>query len=78
MKQAGAMESTTTNKTELDLAFEMLADMILSFIAKKERRAASPEVREALMAIMEKESEDQLDHEMMSQLLNTAEYRQIA
>lgn len=72
------MEIACTGSARTTLAFEMLADMILSFTAKKERRTAPPEVREAILTLMDKDSEEQLDSEMTAELLNTTDYRLIA
>ncbi|MFC5703069.1 hypothetical protein ACFPVX_17405 [Cohnella faecalis] len=53
------------------LALDILSDMISKHLAKQ----ASPELREATLAIMEKETEEQLDFEMTSELLVTTDFR---
>jgi hypothetical protein len=72
------MDIATTNNTKLMLAFDILADMILSFVGKKESRSVPPDVRETVLAIMDCESEDLLDDEMTTELLGTMDYRLIA
>lgn len=72
------MELAVTNNAQLTLAFEMLADMILSYTAQRERYSAPPEVRETILAMMDSEIEEQLDTEMTAELLQTTDYRLIA
>jgi hypothetical protein len=72
------MKLAITNNTKLTLAFDILADMILSFIGKKEYRSVPSEIREVVLAIMDSENEEQLNDELTAELLETTDYRLIA
>ncbi|MEF3309588.1 hypothetical protein PV433_11865 [Paenibacillus sp. GYB004] len=65
------MNNTSNTEARLTLALDLLSDMILKHLAKQ----ASPELREVTLSIMEKETEDQLDFEMTSELLGTTHFQ---
>lgn len=65
------MQVDTNAEARHKLTLDILSDMILKYMAKQ----ASPELREATLAIMEKETENQLDFEMTSDLLGTTDFR---
>lgn len=65
------MNDISNAEARLTLALDLLSDMILKHLAKQ----ASHELREATLFIMEKETEDQLDFEMTSELLGTPDFR---
>lgn len=72
------MTLVVTNNAHLTLALEMLADMILSYSARQERYSVPPEDRETVLAMMDREDEEQLDAEMTAELLQTTDFRLIA
>jgi hypothetical protein len=68
------MQESLSTDVKLALAFDILSDMVLKYLSK----LAGPELREATLAIAEKEMEDQLDFEMTCELLGTADFRIVA
>ncbi|WP_339279110.1 hypothetical protein NYE40_23970 [Paenibacillus sp. FSL W8-1187] len=72
------MELSLAGNPQLLLAFEMLADMIVSYHNKQQRRHAPSEVRDVVFSITESEFEQQMNEEMTAELLQTTDYRMIA
>lgn len=64
------MQADPNAEARCKLALDILSDIISKHLAKQ----ASPDLREATLAIMEKDSEDQLDFEMTSELLGTTDF----
>jgi len=68
------MQESPNTDVKIAFAFDILSDLILKYLKKQ----AGPELREATLAIAEKEMEDQLDFEMTCELLGTADFRIVA
>lgn len=65
------MDETQAHDTRVQLTLDLLSDIILKHLVKQ----ASPALREATLAVMEMEIEEQLDFEMTSELLGCTDFR---
>ena len=68
------MDTQVTNVTDLNLALDILADMIVRYLNKQ----ASPKVRAAALEFMEWEEEEILNWELTAKLLKTTDFRLVS
>ncbi|QWU16243.1 hypothetical protein SAMN04487895_11485 [Paenibacillus sophorae] len=68
------MDIRATNETDLSLAIDILADMIVRYL----RKQAPPLVRAAVLQLMEWEEEERLAWEMTADLLGTADFQLVS
>ncbi|RTE01751.1 hypothetical protein [Paenibacillus whitsoniae] len=72
------MTETENSTSQASLAFDLLADMILDFLAMQERRRAPQQVRDAVFLLMEFADEQDMELELTAMLLGSNDFRQIA
>jgi hypothetical protein len=72
------MLNERTKDESLSLVLDLLVHMILTYIARQQRIAAPSGVRKAILAIVEREMEELLEHEQTTALLGSDQYRIIA
>ncbi|MFD1775442.1 hypothetical protein ACFSF2_16315 [Paenibacillus rhizophilus] len=68
------MDIQVTQETGLSLAMDILADMIVRYLNIQ----APPQVRAAVLELMEREEEDRLHWELTAELLGTKDFRLVS
>lgn len=72
------MDVNLDEARSLSLVYDLLSDMIVNYFALKAHRVASPEVRETVLAFVENQTDEEMDHELTVELLGTPYYRVVA
>ncbi|WP_042198115.1 hypothetical protein [Paenibacillus camerounensis] len=68
------MDIQVSDPTDWSLAMDILTDMIVRYLKSQ----ASPQVRTAVLAHMEREEEARLEWEMTAELLGTTDFRLVS
>jgi hypothetical protein len=73
------LETTTTSEQrELDLAIDLLSDMICRFLALEEKQNEKKQILQQVFRLIEEEEEELLDYEMTVELLGTEDFIRVA
>lgn len=68
------MNLTSSGETELQLAIDILADMVFRFLKEQ----TVPQIKETVTKLMEHEEDELLQWELTAELLGTTEFRMVS
>lgn len=68
------MNLTSSGETELQLAIDILADMVVRFLKEQ----TVPQIKEMVTKLMEHEEDELLQWELTAELLGTTEFRMVS